>query len=272
TFTSKVERLKLQILTGKDPKSTAQAIAEDVSRLPNFVFEDAARKGPAEFCLTPDLLTASVDELNQVIETLAGQMKNRRKEENGVDMLDLSDVIATSGYILLRNRPEPVYYEEYRQMVTQKVLDLIDHHPVIAAIDRGEPVSDLQLLELERTLREELGGGEMELTEENIRRAYRMQVTSMLEFLRNLLELEGIPSYEEIVDRQFSNYIATHPFNGNQVRFLRGVQSVFMQKRRLEMADLYEPPLDLFGADVVERWFTEGEVREVVEFANRMAV
>jgi type I restriction enzyme R subunit len=76
------------------------------------------------------------------------------------------------------------------------VLDLIDNHPVISAIDRGEPVSDLQLLELERTLREELGGGEMELTEENIRRAYRMQVTSMLEFLRNLLELEGIPGYE----------------------------------------------------------------------------
>ena len=35
---------------------------------------------------------------------------------------------------------------------------------------------------------------------------------------------------------------------------------------------LYEPPLDMFGADAVERWFTEKEVEEVVEFANRMAV
>jgi type I restriction enzyme, R subunit len=118
TFISKVERLKLQILTGKDATQTAESIAEDASRLPNFVFEDAARKGPAEFCLTPDLLTASVDDLNRVIETLADQMKNRRKEENVVDLLDLSDVIATSGYIILRNRPEPIYYEDYRQMVT----------------------------------------------------------------------------------------------------------------------------------------------------------
>jgi type I restriction enzyme, R subunit len=50
------------------------------------------------------------------------------------------------------------------------------------------------------------------------------------------------------------------------------VQSVFLHKHRLETADLYEPPLDLFGADAVERWFTDREVKEVVEFANRMTV
>ncbi len=37
-------------------------------------------------------------------------------------------------------------------------------------------------------------------------------------------------------------------------------------------ATLSEPPLDMFGADAVERWFTEREVEEVVEFANKMAV
>ncbi len=36
--------------------------------------------------------------------------------------------------------------------------------------------------------------------------------------------------------------------------------------------NLYEPLLDMFGADAVKRWFTEREVKEVVEFANRMAV
>ncbi|MBN1304966.1 MAG: DEAD/DEAH box helicase family protein [Anaerolineales bacterium] len=272
TFTSKVERLKLQIVTGTNPQKTAKSVAEDVSRLPNFVFEDSERKEPAELCLTPDLLTASVDQLNRIIETLANQMKNRRKEDSNVDLLDLTDVIETSGYIILQNKTEPVFYEEYRKLVTQKVLDLIDTHPVIQAIDRGEPVSDLQLLELERTLREELGAGDMELTEENIRRAYRMQVTSMLEFLRNLLELEGIPGYEEIVDRQFSEFMAAHPFNGNQIRFLRGVQSVFLQNRHLQLADLYDPPLDSFGQDMVERWFTKEEISELLTFTENLVV
>jgi type I restriction enzyme R subunit len=74
--------------------------------------------------------------------------------------------------------------------------------------------------------------------------------------------------------------LTTGNYNANQIRFLRAVQSVFLQKRHLETADtstllsasLYEPPLDMFGADAVERWFTEKEVEEVVEFANRMAI
>ena len=65
-----------------------------------------------------------------------------------------------------------------------------------------------------------------------------------------------------------------------EICFLRAVQSVFLQKRHLETADvstsstqrLYKPPLDNFGVDAVERWLTEKEVEAVVEFANRMAV
>ncbi len=36
--------------------------------------------------------------------------------------------------------------------------------------------------------------------------------------------------------------------------------------------NLYEPPLDIFGADTVERWFTENQLEEVVKFANSMKV
>jgi hypothetical protein len=47
---------------------------------------------------------------------------------------------------------------------------------------------------------------------------------------------------------------------------------VLWQKRHLETANLYEPPLDMCGVDAVEQWFTDKEVIEVVEFANRMAI
>jgi type I restriction enzyme R subunit len=74
--------------------------------------------------------------------------------------------------------------------------------------------------------------------------------------------------------------LTTGNYNANQIRFLRAVQSVFLPKRHLETADtstllsasLYEPPLDMFGADAVERWFTDDEIQNMVEFANRMTV
>jgi hypothetical protein len=31
----------------------------------------------------------------------------------------------------------------------------------------------------------------------------------------------------------------------------------------------HEPPLDMFGADAVERWFTEKEVEDIVKFAQQ---
>jgi len=70
--------------------------------------------------------------------------------------------------------------------------------------------------------------------------------------------------------REFYSNITQHNHNADQIRFLCAVQSVFLQKRHLETADLYELPLDMFGADAVERWFTDNEVKELVEFVKNL--
>ncbi|MBI5294913.1 MAG: hypothetical protein HY869_05515 [Chloroflexi bacterium] len=65
----------------------------------------------------------------------------------------------------------------------------------------------------------------------------------------------------EVPKQQIKPHNIQHNYNADQIRFLRAVQSVFLQKCHLETADastgsarrLYEPPLDMFGADAVER-------------------
>jgi len=271
TFTHKVERLKLQIVRGGETEATAASIAEDVGRLPDFVFEDAVRREWAELCLTPGLQTATPAQLTGVCDALADQMKYRRGRENTFLLLDLPDYVETRGYILLRGGSERVYVEEYRRRVEQRILDLAERDETLQRIRRGEAVSDLELVGLERTLREELGGASLELSEDKIRKAYGLKVGSLIEFLRQMLELEGIADYREIVRRQFEGFIAARPFNADQIRFLRAVQSVFQQKRRLERADLYGPPLTAFGAGAVERWFTEAQVAEILALAEGLA-
>ncbi|MGL4501103.1 MAG: type I restriction-modification enzyme R subunit C-terminal domain-containing protein, partial [Planktothrix sp.] len=164
-----------------------------------------------------------------------------------------------------------VYIEEYRQRVEGKVSEIVETHPTLAAIRKGEAVTDLQLVALERTLRQELGGGNLQLSESNIRKAFNLKVDSLLAFMRELLEIEGLPDYQEIVRRNFEEFIAQRQFNANQIRFLRAVENVFMKKRRLEVADLYEEPLDRFGEDTVERWFTEEQVEDLIEFIEQLA-
>ncbi len=98
--------------------------------------------------------------------------------------------------------------EEYRQRVEGKVLEVVETHAIIAAIRNGEAVTDLQLVALERTLRQELGGRNVQLSESNIRKAFNLKVNSLLTFLRELMEIEALPDYQEVVKRNFEEFIA----------------------------------------------------------------
>jgi len=272
TFISKMERLKLTRRTGKDTSDITQSLAEDVMRLSENILDkrqiDLRRK-----CIPPTLETASFNELNEIRDGLAREMKNKSGREDPLVIDYLRDFIAVRGYIMLTKRGEQMYVEEYRRLVEKRILDLVASHPTVRAIQRGETVTDEQLLELERTLHRELGEGDLEVSTENIRKAFGgLKVDSFLAFARQVLELDALPDYHDVVQRQFEGYITQHQYNADQIRFLRAVQSVFLEKRKLETANLYEPPLTNFGADAVDKWFTEKEVIEMVEFTNRLAV
>jgi len=271
TFISKIERLKLQLQTGRDPSQIAQSIAEDAAVLPEFVMQDAKLLPLVKMCTPDTLVKASHEELNRIRDGLAPQMKNKRRPDTFL-ILDLPDFIAISGYILLTQSGEQVYVAEYRRRVEQHILDLVASHPTIQAIERGENVDDWQLLELERTLREELSKSDLELSPDNIRKAYGLKVDSFLAFVRQVLELDALPDYRDLVHHQFEAYIIQHRYNADQIRFMRAVESVFLKKRHLDIADLYEPPLTNFGQDAVNRWFSEKDVQEMVAFANHLAV
>lgn len=271
TFTSKVERLKMEIQTEGATPNTLQSIAEDVSRLPDFVHQDTQKQGAVKLCLSSRLKNATAAELNQVIAALAEQMKNRRQRPSIFLELDLPDFVETRGFITVGEGGEQVYVEEYKKRVEEKITAIIENHSTINAIRQGEAVTDMQLIELERTLRQGLGGGNIQLSESNIRKAYGLKKASFLAFLRYLLELDAIPDYEEVVKRQFDEFISLRQYNANQINFLRAVQSVFLQKRSLEEADLYEGTLARFGKNAIERLFTNQEVHDLLRFTDQLA-
>jgi type I restriction enzyme R subunit len=199
-------------------------------------------------------------------------MKNKMRYDSFLE-LDLLDSIAISGYILLTKSGEKMYVAEYRRLVEACILELVINHPTIKAIQQGQKIDDWQLLELERTLTRELGEGDLEVTPESLKKVFAHTADSFLSLVRQVLDMQYLPDYKDLVARQFETYVIQHNYNADQIRFLRAVQSVFLQKRHLETADLYDAPAIIgFGQDAVERWFTEKEVEEVVEFANKLAV
>jgi type I restriction enzyme R subunit len=276
TFTHKVERLKLQIAERKNTDTLTTDIVDDVMRLPNFVLDNPRRKAAVVLIEHGGLAQASAADLDELVEQLADQMRHKRADVNPLLELDLRDYIANRGYIVISRTGEQVYVEEYRQRVENRIAQLVTAHPTLQAIQRGENVSDEQLIEVERVLRWELSGEPLELDDINLRRAYGSRVMSLLALLRQTLDLDpaALPDYHEIVERQFEAYLAAHQngYNADQMRFLRAVKAVLSRHRRLERNDLYDSPaLRAFGDEAVERLFTDEEIEELLIFAAALA-
>lgn len=270
TFTHKVERLKLQILQTTPSPQLLQSIAEDVSLLPDIA-ERVKSSPSAKLVLSSDLATATPAQLTQVIRDLAPEMKNRRERPSAFLKIDLPDFIATNGYISVGEGGHQILIEEYRRRVDARVLEIAEKHPALTALREGREVPDDQLVDLERTLHRELGRDDIQLSSRNIRIAYGMRVDNFLAFLRHLLAIDSIPDYSQVVQRGFEQHIQAHNYNADQIRFLRSVQEVFLAKRSLVEADLYDPPLTNFGRNAAERFFTPQEIHDLLNLTQSLA-
>src|ERR1700693_1747433 len=131
TFTSEVERLKLQILNSSPSPASLESITADVSRLPEFVLEDARMDPSVRLCLSHELAKASPKALTQVIRDLAPKMKNRRDRPSAFLKLDLPDFIQTRGLISIGESGEQIYVEQYRSRVEARILKIVENHSTI---------------------------------------------------------------------------------------------------------------------------------------------
>lgn len=270
TFTHKVERLKLQIIEASPSPQLLQSISEDVSLLPDIA-ERVETSSSAKLALSPELATATPAQLTQLIRELAPEMKNRRNRPSAFLNIDLPDFIETRGCISVGEGGHQMLIEEYKRRVDRRVLEIVESHPALTALREGREVTDDQLVDLERTLHRELGRDDIQLNSRNMRLAYGLRVDNFLAFLRHLLALESIPDYTQLVQRGFERHIQVHNYNAEQIRFLRSVQEVFLKKRALAEADLYEPPLTSFGRNAVDRFFTPQEIRELLQLTDDLA-
>lgn len=269
TFTHKIERLKLQTLKNSPSPQLLQSIAEDVSLLPEIA-ELTEKQPVAKVALSNELASAAPEQLTEMIRVLAPLMKNRRNRPSAFLKIDLPDFIESRGYISVGDGGQQMLIEEYKRRVDQRVLEVVERHPALAALRQGREMTDDELIDLERTLHHELGRDDIQLSSRRMRLAYGVKADSFLGFLRHLLELESIPDYGQVVQRGFEKYIQAHNYNAEQIRFLRAVQEVFLNKRTLAEADLYDPPLTSFGRNAVERFFTPQQVQEILQLTQRL--
>ena len=270
-FTNKMEKCGLLLLQKRDNKNTIDSIKEDVSLLPTNLSQVREYIDHVNEILSNEfwkgVTLAKIDEKKVVLASL---MRYKRERQSLIIELGLDDFIEARKWVIVRKDNEKVYVEEYRKRIEERILKLANEHPTILKLKNRETVGIDALIDLEKTLEQEFNTDELSLDEQNMLKAYGIRVGNFIDFLKHILNLETLPTYEAIIRKAFDSFILEHNYNADQSRFLRAVQNYFIQHHKLEPADLYEPPFTNFGTNAVEKLFSEEEVNELVELTSKL--
>lgn len=270
-FTSKMERIGLNLLQQKDIVNASADIKEEVDLLPRNLPQVTPYAA-----LIHDMLSnqwwqnINLKRLGEARKALAPLMKYKREKSPLVIELGLDDVIESRKWIIVNKGGQKLMVEEYKQKVEQRIQQLAAKHPTIKKLLNKEAVTLGDLVGLEHTLETELLSDDVVLTEDNMLKAFGVRVGSLTDFLKYILHLEHLPDFADLVRKAFDAFILEHNYTADQTRFLRTVQTVFMQKRHIEVGDLYEAPFTNFGLNAVEKLFSENEVDEIMELTKRL--
>jgi type I restriction enzyme R subunit len=136
--------------------------------------------------------------------------------------------------------------------------------PALDKLKRGEALTDDDLDSIAAPHQSDLF-----VTEETLRQAYAQPSARLPDFLKHILGLAHLPSWEERINAAFDQFIAENGYlRASQLNYLRAVKAAVQRHARITRAALEAPPFSRVGN--VEALFPPQEIERIIDFANRL--
>jgi type I restriction enzyme R subunit len=192
-------------------------------------------------------------------------MRFRQSQGPAIIQLDLPDRISSRRWIIYGPSGEGAFAETYRDKVEAGIRRLADNHPTLIKLRRGDAINDDDRDRLGRDLNRD----DLFVTEEVLRELYQQPSANLADFMRHILDLAKLPSWEDTIKAAFEDFIHEHGFlSASQINFIRGIRAAVLQHARITREQLSRPPLARVGQ--VEKLFGPTEIDEILHFANHL--
>ncbi len=245
-------------------------IVEQISELPLSVNTVAAEEELIEKAQTNaywgKISDSSFDELG---EKLGPLMKNRDPDPGGrgQEKFNLKDFIHKKETVEFGPEHEAVSVSQYREMVEEKVREMVKANPILRKIKEGAPISDE---EAER-LAVELHNRHPHITIDLLRRVYNNRRARFIQFIRHILGMENLESFPQSVSKSFDMFIGTHSnLTGKQLEFLTLLKEYIIERGRLEKKNLIESPFTQLHPRGIRGIFSPAEIDEIVNLTKEL--
>lgn len=255
----------------QDIENLKEIIVEQIAELPLNIGVVAKEKEIINKALKNSFwVNPTETDLKKVIDKVAPLMRYRQRFDGGNEQesLNLKDVTYKKEMIEFGPENELVSVSRYKEMVEEMVQQLADQNPILKKIKSGDEISEDELKELAELMNER----DPFVTEKLLQRVYGNQHAQFLQFIKHILQIEVIHSFEETVTQAFDEFIKQHNnLSNNQIEFMTILKKYLIDKGKIEKKDLINPPFTQLHPQGILGVFSPKEIEEIITVIQRIA-
>jgi type I restriction enzyme R subunit len=271
-FEKDIVEVSLAHLSNEKDKFEAleESIIEVISELPLSVNsvareEELIRKSQTNHYWA----TIDEDKFDDLIERLGPLMKFRESlvVPLGPAKFDLKDLVYSKEFIEFGPHHEAISISKYREMVEQKIQELMAGNPVLQKLKAGEQITELEADQLADQLYKE----HPHITVDLLRRIYNNSKAQFVQFIKHILGIEILESFPETVSKVFDQFIASHSYlSSRQLQFLDLLRNFILEKGDLQKKDLIHSPFTMLHPEGIRGIFSPKEIDEILTLTEKV--
>jgi len=245
-------------------------IQEQVSMLPQSVNTVAKHSAYINQVLSNKYWAIIKDaEFDTLAEKLAPLMRYIDKRTTGgeMDQLNLEDIVTTKEFVEFGPQHESVSISRYRKMVEEKIAEMLDRNPILQKIKNGTEVSSEEAEQLAAELHLE----DPHITEALLQKVYKNQRASFLQFIKHILGIEVLESFDATVSKKVAAFIQEHTtLSTRQIEFLNLLRDYIIERGQIHKRNLLEAPFTVIHPKGIQGVFTPKEIKEIVTLTEQL--
>ncbi len=214
--------------------------------------------------------TITEDKMDELTEKLAPLMKysDSFSVPVGPAKFNLRDEVFAKEYVEFGPEHEALSVARYRELVEEKIKELLLFSPVLQKIKEGQEITE----EEANKLAEELHDEHPHITLELLQKVYDNRKAKLIQFIKHVLGIEVLTTFAEQISAAFDEFIAAHSYmSSRQLDFLNLLRSFLLEKGQAERRDLINAPFTRIHPDGVMGVFSQKEIEEIINFIEHIA-
>ncbi len=185
----------------------------------------------------------------------------------GPAKFNFKDLVSEKEYVEFGPQHEALSIAKYRELVEQKVNELVSSNPLLQKLKEGKEITASEA----EQLAEELHNEHPHITIDLLRRVYNHRKAQFVQFIKHILGIEILESFNETVSKAFDDFIAKHSYlSSRQLQFMDLLRNFILEKGELQKRNLIESPFTLIHPQGIRGVFSPAEIDEILVFTEKL--